>query len=116
MPETMSRDAFAEHIKGLRDVLLKFPAIPKQIWVNEAGREVTMWCTGEATFRDEVKDDGLSEQEWVYRGEYIFIFEMDESGEKIESVLGFLDSKETEKSRGLMHRARKNLAKTQTSP
>lgn len=63
---------------------------PKQILENEAGRQVTIWCDGEATFHDEVKDSGLSEKEWTYQGEYIFIFDMDESGEKIESVVEIL--------------------------
>jgi len=116
MPETMSREAFAEHIKGLRKVLSKFPVIPKQIWENEAGRQVTMWCTGEASFHDEVRDSGLSEEGWTYQGEYIFIFDMDESGEKTESVVEFLDSKETERLRGLMRRARENLGEPETSP
>lgn len=62
-------------------------------------------------FRDDVKDGGLSDEEWSYRGEYIFIFTMDESQEKIIRVLEFVDSKGTDRLRGLMARARANLEK-----
>jgi len=102
VPVPFSREAFAEHINKLSEVLSKFPVVPTQIWVNEADRQVTMWCTGEATFRDEVRDDGLCEEEWLYHGEYIFILEMNDSGDKVESIVEFLDSKESERLRGLI--------------
>jgi hypothetical protein len=41
-------------------------------------------------------------------GEYIFMLDIDDQG-KIERVLEFLDSKETEKLRGLMIRAKVNV-------
>lgn len=62
-------------------------------------------------FRDDVKDAGLSDEEWGYRGEYIFIFTMDESQEKIIRVLEFVDSKGTDRLRVLMARARANMEK-----
>ena len=62
-------------------------------------------------FRDDVKDAGLSDEEWSYRGEYIFILTMDESQEKIIRVLEFVDSKGTDRLRELMARARANLEK-----
>lgn len=54
-------------------------------------------------------DEGLSDEEWGYLGEYIFIFTMDESGKGIVRVLEFVDGKGTERLRGLMARARRNL-------
>jgi len=54
-------------------------------------------------------DEGLSKGEWVYEGEYVFMFWMDESGERIERTVEFLDSKGTEEVlRPLMVRARGN--------
>jgi hypothetical protein len=59
-----------------------------------------------------VKDDGIEEKEWVYEGEYIFIFSMDESGEKIVRTVEFLDSKGTAEKLGvLMKRANENREK-----
>jgi len=56
-----------------------------------------------------VKGDG-DEAEWEYTGEYIFILDMDEEG-RITRVVEFLDSLATERVRGLMGKARRNLAK-----
>ena len=50
-----------------------------------------MSLSGQPTFVKEFIDDGLSEEEWVYIGEYVFILSMNESGEKIESIVEFLD-------------------------
>lgn len=68
-----------------------------------------MWATSVANFRDEVKDDGISDEEWGYRGEYIFVLSLDESRERVQDVLEFVDSLGTERLRGLMRRARGNL-------
>jgi hypothetical protein len=53
----------------------------------------------------------LSEEEWLYVGEYVFFFSMDESGEKIERIVEFLDSKAAVQGRALVARARENLEK-----
>lgn len=67
-----------------------------------------MWC-------DEVMDlDGMTEQDWRYEGEYIFVldFEENERGEqKVKRILEFVDSKGTERLRELMARARANRAR-----
>ncbi|KAF2627059.1 hypothetical protein BU25DRAFT_491575 [Macroventuria anomochaeta] len=57
-------------------------------------------------FRKEVVDGG--KEEWEHTGEYIFVLDVNEEG-KIRRVLEFLDSKETERLRGLMGRARRKL-------
>ena len=49
-------------------------------------------------------------EEWDYAGEYIFILNVNEAG-KIARILEFLDSKATERLRGLMTKARENLGK-----
>jgi len=72
---------------------------------------VVVWATSETKFFDAVKDSGLSDEEWIYRGEYMFILSMDESQEKIKRVVEFLDSKATERLRGLIKRAKDNKQK-----
>lgn len=42
-----------------------------------------------------MKDDEISQTEWVYKGEYIFLLAMDETGKKIIRIIEFLDSKAT---------------------
>lgn len=74
---------------------------------DEKLNRVVVWATSEAKFREEVMD-GNDEEDWVYKGEYVFIFSMDESG-KIERVVEFLDSKVAEKVMRLTGRAKENL-------
>jgi hypothetical protein len=108
-PEPMSPKAFASHLDKLQEVLAEFPVLPKEIFDNEEKGQVTIWATSQAKFKEECKDDGLTEEEWAYEGEYIFIFTLDESKEMIVDIVEFLDSKGTERLRELMVRARKNL-------
>lgn len=74
---------------------------------DEKLNRIVVWATSEAKFREEVMD-GNDEEDWVYKGEYVFIFSMDESG-KIERVVEFLDSKVAEKVMRLTGRAKENL-------
>ena len=110
-PAPKTPTTLANHITTLKQVLAGFPVHPKEIFENEEKRQVTIWATSLAVFRDDVKDAGLSDEEWGYRGEYIFIFTMDESQEKIIRVLEFVDSKGTDRLRVLMARARANMEK-----
>ncbi|KAF1989177.1 hypothetical protein K402DRAFT_418988 [Aulographum hederae CBS 113979] len=111
MPPTLDGASFANHIAGLRGIMHSFPVIPKETIVNEKGRQVVVWATSIAKFIDDVKDDSFSEDEWAYRGEYIFMFTMIEAGDKIDRVVEFLDSKSTDTLRLLMETAKKNKAR-----
>lgn len=112
LPGQLDGPQFAHHIEHLRDILRGFPVKAKEVFDNETRNQVTVWATNETWFRDEVKDDGATEEEWLFHGEYIFVLNMDSSGEKIERVLEFLDSKGTDVLRGIMGRAMKNHAKS----
>ncbi|KAF2032477.1 hypothetical protein EK21DRAFT_109857 [Setomelanomma holmii] len=104
---TKTNEQFASHLtNNLIPLLAHFSVTAKEIHINEAARQITIWATGVPEFREEVKDG--EEKEWEYVGEYIFILNMNDDG-KIERVLEFLDSLATERLRGLMVRARKNL-------
>lgn len=106
--EPLDNNAFAAHISSLTLVLRNFPVYPKEIIENERANQVVVWATSETRFHDEVMDGGIAAEEWKYRGEYIFILSMDESGERIERVVEFVDSKGTDRLRVLMARAKKN--------
>lgn len=67
---------------------------------------MTLWATGTPEFKKEVMDG--EREGWEYTGEYIFILDVDEEG-KIVRVVEFLDSKGTERLRGLVERARRNM-------
>jgi hypothetical protein len=105
----MTNDQFSALLtNNLGPILAHYPITAKEIHVNEAGRQVTIWATGVPEFRAEVKDgEGTG---WEYVGEYIFILDVDEEG-RIERILEFLDSLATERLGGLIGRAMKNLGK-----
>ena len=84
-----------------------FPVIAKEIHINEAGRQITIWAYATPVFKEEAMGSDPSEG-WDYTGEYIFILDVDEEG-KIVRIIEFLDSLGTEKLRGLMVRARENV-------
>lgn len=108
-PSLTVPDSFVEHVTSLKSILDGFQFFPKEIIENEEHRQVTIWATSLAEFKDEIKDDGLTEEEWAYKGEYVIILTMDESREKIVRVLEFVDSQLTERLKSLFARARENL-------
>lgn len=88
-----------------------FPVTAKEIIDSADSNTVTIWATSEAQFREELKDDGVPAEKWAYRGEYLFILTMDETGRRIRRVVEFLDSKLTERALALVARARENRRK-----
>ncbi|KAF2100234.1 hypothetical protein NA57DRAFT_73844 [Rhizodiscina lignyota] len=118
-PQPRDNAQFAAHVAGLKSVMKGFPVHAKEVFESEKEKRVVVWATSQAMFHDELKDSSFTEEEWDYRGEYIFMFHMDASGEKIEKVFEFLDSKGTERLRKLIARARENrakLGKTEAEP
>lgn len=92
--------------QNLQPILASFKVTAKEVHVYGEKREVLIWASGVPEFRPEAKDG--EDKEWEYKGEYIFMLTVNEEG-KIVRILEFLDSLGTEKLRGLMGRARKNL-------
>lgn len=110
-PGPFDKKGMIEHTGRLRNIMSGFPVTVKEIIDSESSKEVTIWASSRAHFRDEVKDDGVSEEEWAFKGEYVFMLFMDETGEKIVRTVEFLDSEATNRLRGLMHRAQANKEK-----
>lgn len=127
----LTRDGFLAHNADLRRVLAGFPVRVREIW--EAGPEasgggvggvvvvvVVVWATSRAVFREEVVmargaggqgEEGAEEVSWEYEGEYVFVLEMDASGERVRRVVEFLDSKKTDGGiRPLVKMAKERLA------
>ncbi|CAJ0547007.1 Ff.00g016340.m01.CDS01 [Fusarium sp. VM40] len=94
LPGPLDRDAQLARINSIKDVMSSFPVKTKHIWPNPSLRQVLVWAHSETRFFDHLKLSD-KEAEWDLKGEYMFLMTMDESGEKIEHVLEFLDSKAT---------------------
>ncbi|KAI0129624.1 hypothetical protein BJ170DRAFT_617053 [Xylariales sp. AK1849] len=110
-PGPFTRDGFFSHLTQLQGILRSFPVQFKQTWPNPSLNQIVIWADSETEFHDHVKDNDDVE-EWKFRGEYLWVLTMNLTGEKVEHVLEFLDSKATEQLRGLMARAFKKLAES----
>ncbi|KAF2257163.1 hypothetical protein BU26DRAFT_513866 [Trematosphaeria pertusa] len=108
--EPLDKSTFVHHISSLREIMTGFPVYAKQYIESESSNSVVVWATSKTQFREDVKDEGEG-VDWDYEGEYVFMFWMDESGEKIVRTVEFLDSLKTEGLRGVMKRARANREK-----
>ncbi|KAL4734525.1 hypothetical protein BDV11DRAFT_54250 [Aspergillus similis] len=110
-PGPFDRAGFLAHLGGLKDIMSGFPVFAKEYIESQSANQVVVWATSKTQFREEVKDDGVSENEREFGGEYVFMFTMDESGEKVVRCVEFLDSLATKRLLELVARARANLEK-----
>ena len=90
--------------------MTSFPVIAKEVSEDQEQNQIIIWATSKAEFHKDLKDARIVNEEWAYRGEYIFILTMDETEHKVNRVIEFVDSKGTERLKGLMMRARANKA------
>ena len=100
-----SNAEFEAHIKGLREIIKSFPVTPKEVIESESDNSVVVWATSRPYFYPEFMDG--DDKDWDYQGEYIFVLSFEQTGERIERVLEFLDSAATQRMRGLVARAKK---------
>jgi hypothetical protein len=107
-PTHMNNAEFEEHLIKLRDVIRSFPVKPKEIMEDPAQNRVIVWATSRAEFIEEFKDSKAPEENWIFESEYVWFFTLDPSGEKINRIVEFLDSKMTERGRALLKRAKAN--------
>lgn len=99
----------AAQITALRRILHGFHSHIRELIDSESYNQVVVWASSEAIFREEVKDTADPEEDWEYKGEYMLLFTMDESGEHITKLVEFVDSKGAERMMGLVMRATKNI-------
>jgi len=110
LPPALDNAAFATHISHLQEIMTSFLVIAKEVSEDQEQNQVIIWATSKAGFHKDLKDARIANEEWAYRGVYIFILAMDETGQKVDRVIEFVDSKETERLKGLIMRARANKA------
>ena len=116
-PGPFDKQGMIDLTRHMRTLLSGYPMVVKEALESEKSNAVTLWATATSAFHEEVKDDGLTAEEWVHKGEYIYLLYMDETGEKITKVLEFVDSKGTiENMVMLVQRATENLAKKNGPP
>lgn len=111
LPPPMDYDIWATRMGRVRALLKAYPiTVTTMIDCGDAENKVVIHATGQAQFKDEVMDNGISKEEWVNNGEYIVIFTMNADA-KLDAVLEFADSKSVDRFVGLMQRAGGNLQK-----
>ncbi|KAF4952731.1 hypothetical protein FSARC_12581 [Fusarium sarcochroum] len=104
LPGPIDRDAYMARLNLIREVMSNFPVKIRQTWPNPSLRQVLVWADSETNFHDYLRDND-DKEEWKMKGEYMFLLTMDESGEKVEHALEFLDSKATADITDLVGRA-----------
>jgi hypothetical protein len=72
-PPPVDNATFLANKAALKDIVIGFPVIPKDVMEDQQKNRVIVWAAGHALWRDEVKDDGISEEEWAWTGEYAYI-------------------------------------------
>lgn len=103
-------------MSALSTVLAAFPVRAKEIIDCEATNQVIVWADCEAKWRDEVLEGESNLEEWVYKGESMFILDFEETagGEggilRMKRVVEFLDSQAASHATGLVKRASEKLA------
>jgi len=97
-----TNEQFAKHLKSMQKSIKAIPVTPKQVF--EGSNSITVWATSETIFQEDVKarDSSL---DWTYEGEYMFVFAFNETGDKIQHILEFIDSKKVEQMRKLLPNA-----------
>lgn len=102
----MNSEAWSAHLDMIRSVMKAYPINIETL--VDGGDKVAMYVTGQAGFKDELMDDGLSREEWTFKGEFMIILTIANSG-KLDGIFEFMDSKGMEKLFTLVGRASKNL-------
>jgi hypothetical protein len=102
---------YEANLVRFKDIISGFPMTIKETLEDEKKNQIMIWAEGGQSWFPEAKDPGFSEEEWNFTREYIFILSLDESGEKIERMVEFVDTKATEQLRLLLARAQENVKK-----
>jgi hypothetical protein len=77
---------WATRVRSLKGIIKSCCFVVKEIVEDEPENKLVLWVDGRITFSDE--DVG------VFNGEYMFILEFEEGGERVERVVEFVDSRE----------------------
>jgi ketosteroid isomerase-like protein len=116
LPPPMDFETWVTRMGGVCALLKAYPiTVTTLIDCGDAENKVVIHATAQAQFKDEVKDDGMTKEEWVNNGEYIVIFTMNADA-KLDAVLEFTDSKAVDRFVGLMQKAGGNMRKKMGKP
>ena len=106
----MDKDAYISRMSSLRAVLVGLPVTYLDIIESESSNSVWIHGTAVPEWKKEAKGDGEEvEGEWDFKGEYVFMLWMDESGEKVVRCVEMVDSLGMGKMGGLFAKAMANV-------
>lgn len=108
--EPFDKRALINFVTYIKRIIKEYPMTIKESIDSESRKAVTVWTTARASFHDELKDDSMPPEDWVHHGEYMFLFYLNEDGDKIVKTIEFIDSKATmEKLLVIVTKASKKL-------
>lgn len=89
---SVRRESLNQRFHGQRSMISSMNIKIEKEWPpNEGSNQVTIWTTAKADFHEEIIGDD-SKDDWIFKPEVLFIFTMDDSGEKVNHIFGFQDS------------------------
>lgn len=88
----VTREKLLQQYQFLPPVLSTLNLQVKKEWpANEATNQVSLLSTGDFKFHSRIIGDD-KEEDWQFKPEVLYIFTMDESGEKVKELFEFQDS------------------------
>lgn len=110
---TLTNGQYGPYLSSLQDAIATWPVTAREIHTNPIGGmngtgHIVIWATGKPEFVAAMRSDGDGETDWEYVGEYIILLDVDREG-RIERVVEFVDSKGSDRLKGLIERARANI-------
>jgi hypothetical protein len=96
----LNNEQWATRVRALTGVIKSCCFTAKEIVENDAANKLVLWMDGHVVFSD--KDIG------EFKGEYMFLLEFEESGERVRRIVEFVDSKEVvEKFLGMVEEGKR---------
>lgn len=89
---SVRRESLIQRFHTQRSMISSMNVKVEKEWPpNESNNQVTIWTTAKADFHPEIVGYD-SKDDWIFKPEVLFIFTMDDSGEKIKHIFEFQDS------------------------
>ena len=106
---TLDKQGYIDRVAGISTVWSTFPFVVNEWIESESSNQVTAWGLVIPEWVDAIKNGGGDPADWAVKAEYIFMFWFDAEG-KVQRVVEFFDSKETDRLVGLFKKAQEILA------
>jgi hypothetical protein len=96
----MTNEHWYANFTSMKPIIASFPTTIKEMFEN-GGNHVTAWVGARVEFEDEARDEREG-VDWNHDGEFMFVFTLNGTRDKIDCILEFLDVGTAVPLQGLM--------------